>query len=328
MKRMDSPLIGKRSRGFSLMGILAGVAGMSVLALGLLEIAKLSSSINAMANESNEIQNQLYVSKILLSDEATCRLNFVDVAFPNERARLNRNLYQKNASGPGLSGNSIFPTGGINVVDAFFIKPIPGVSTAVFIDVEFRRNLIFGVGQTLVRSFPLQVQVGGGLITNCTTGDRLSPSDGSGSGSDSDGLPSLAKFGNCDDSGLPINSFLPGGSSDLNSSKHIEAGRSDLCSKLSYPFETGTLDCGMSGLSHSSKVFAERYGYHCVGAFTVRPSSTSKRLAGLKSREDCMKLPIYPMGTELTVSGLGSPTGIGPSSRKITCVNGAWSVER
>lgn len=322
------------SKGFSLVGVMMGVAGAGALTLAILQIAQLSSSINAMGNESLELQNNLYIGKVLLSDQNTCRLNFGGTAFAGTKIKVDKVLKQKSAAGTSLGTAGIFPTTGINDVNSLYLRPVEGAANVVWLDVVFDRSPALGKNQTVLRSIPLQIALAAGKIVNCTAAELpLNPSkeedDGGGKGGDDSPAPKLADtavFGNCDKSPPPLNYNIFG---DMNHPSYISSGREDFCDKTKFPIDShGTVNC--KGLETAAFSFLSRYGAHCSsstsglvplfrfgsGNTSLSETVQSSRLAGIQSKADCMKLPMHPAGTQLkAVNG----TGV-----HLSCINGSW----
>lgn len=317
----------QNGQGFSLLGVLAGVAGLGVLSLGLLEIAKMSSSISAMANENNEIQTQLYIGKILLSDQVTCTLNLQGIEVSDSRTLVDRILKQKGAS--GLGSEPIFSGSGANKVQRLYLRPVAGSSQIQMLDLEFSRNRIFGLDQALVRSIPLQVRMNGNRIVSCTAGDGFDPGRPDPDSGDP-GVPALAKLGNCDGLPNPEAEMVPLPVNMGPQAREFEEGRSRLCEKLNYPIsESGEVNCSdiFASGGANGNAFADRYGLHCGSPFTnsLRDKVKSLMLAGLASRESCMNLPMNPAGSTRRIRSRESM--IHPAKdMTFTCINGRWVV--
>lgn len=308
------------------MGILAGVAGLGVLSLGLLEVAKMSSAISAMSNESLESQTQMYVGRALLADQQTCTLNFQDFQVADEKKPFRRAITQKNAAGTGLGTITIFPSALANPIKGFYLSPVAGAPHIRMLEVEFSRNRIFGLDQTFIRSLPLQVRLDGDRITSCTAGDTLKAEDpGPGSDPDDSSVPALAKFGNCDSNPNPEHGY-PSGIVMDNTQGGVRQGRDIMCDNLTFPISSsGEISCDeiSRGQRAGASLFVSRYGLGCISAGPNRTTSVkAPMMAGLTSREDCKKLPVNPAGSTVTVRS--RPIVIGYVDTPLTCINGRW----
>lgn len=312
-----------------MIGVLTAVAAAGALIVTLLQVANITTQLNALMAEGTEIQSQLFIARISLADKVTCSLNFSDISVNQPIVTVGRVLRIKNPSGDSLSDSPIFPATGVNSIESLSIRQIPNQENFVFLDLNFNRNKALS-GGTVTRSIPLSIVKSGNKIVSCSAKDAVED-DSEQDSPDSN----LANLGNCDSAPLPEIDRL---SNSFSYESQMSASRDTLCNNLTYPISsTGEIPCSditkvrnAAGPSNYPAInqFMDRHVQFTISVSGFRAGCTmagersfASGLAGVKSADGCRKLALRPMG--MTVPGDPGNAFGGYVAPKI-CINGRW----